>query len=202
MDVVGGNAYQWQGKYRDKVLLLGDKCGWDNFGLYSLIGKETGEELKISRGLKQLSAKLEIPIKVINALRNPFDIIGNWYRGGRKYEKFRRDPKGLDRLVGRYETITSINKLLYYDSDFPKEFILPVKNEELCKRPEETIREILEFVELPIDKEHLVESCSKIFKNPHRRVNEIHWPERIVERINSIIEDYDFLDGYDFEGNF
>jgi len=98
--------------------------------------------------------------------------------------------------------MNKINQLLYYDSEFPREQILQVKNEVMCTEKEDTIRGILEFVGLPIYEDHLKESCDRIFTNPHRRATEIEWPDHIVEKVNKVISTYDFLEGYDLEGNF
>jgi hypothetical protein len=202
MEVVGRKPLQWQGRVDRELLLVGDKCGWDNFGLYNLpSGDNKGE--KRTWGVEKLEKNMGVPVLAIHALRNPFDIISNWYNGGRKYEQYRRDPNGMERLIKRYISTAEITEALYYGAFFQRENLLQIKNEELCESPKSTIRKILKFINLPEEEEYVKECASVIFPNPHRRVSEANWSVSLIEKVEKeVIGKFTYLSDYSFDGKY
>jgi hypothetical protein len=172
-----------QGTYEDKLLLLGDKCGWDAIGNYT----ERGE---VPRTLLSFEESIGIPLYVIHALRNPYDLISNWVMGG----------KGtLDNQIERFADTAYATQRIYYDSEFPKHRIMPIKNEALCANPSAVILDMCIFLELE-PKQEFIKKCEKIiFSKPHVRKNEVKWDKKSINRVAELIDHYAFLREYSFE---
>lgn len=190
--VQGKNSYrrkigtiEGQGQYEGKLEVLGDKCGWDAIGRY----KDRGVP---NTAILDFEQSIGVPVYVIHALRNPYDIIANWYLG-----KTRGDMEGA---ISHYEDLAHATQKVYYESELPDGRILQVRNEDLCANPFSVIVNMCSFLGLEWDNTDHVPRCAKIiFKNPNRRRDEISWCDEDLKRISDIIDRYSFLEGYDFE---
>ena len=187
-----GRLTPWQGNSGQETYVLGDKLGWD------ILRRQT------AGNLFNFQKKMEMPVHVIHALRNPFDIIGSWYTGGRRYEKFRRDPNGLMKLCDRYLGLAEDVNRIYYQSKFPKEQILQVRNEELCAKPKIVLREICDFLGLDSMDDYLEKATGKVFPQARRKSERVdQWPLEVVSYVdNEIIAKYPWLTGYTLQGDF
>jgi hypothetical protein len=175
---------QWQGKYDGSIKVIGDKCGWDSIGRY----KDRGAK---SKELLSFESWLGVPVKVIHALRNPYDIISNWTVG---------KPWPLKNSIKTFEQFAHSSQKVCYDSDFPRESILQVRNEDLCRYPSDWIVEICHFLSLTPYPDYVDACASIIFKSPNRRISEVEWDSKSIEKVEKIINEYHFLDGYTIDG--
>ena len=173
---------QYQGTYEDKVKVLGDKTGWSAVEVYREIkyGKPTGK----SKIFLEFQKLLGIPLKVIHALRNPFDVIGS-NRVGTKTEI----------VLGEYARLTRNIQKTCYESDFPRDQILRVRNEDLCANPRPVIEEMINFLELEASQDYL-NTCVKAVRPLHCYKDKLDWPAPVCEKVNNIISSYDFLESY------
>jgi hypothetical protein len=180
---IGTIRSQFQGTYVGELKVLGDKQGWD------IIGRFKNREQK-NKSMLDFEEKIGVPAYVIHVLRNPFDLIGNWAKG-----KFRR--LSIKKCIEIYEPFMEAVQKIYYESDFPKDRILQVRNEDLCEDPVREIKRMCTFLEIEPHEDY-VRDCAKIvFKKPHTYPDKRRWKSADIERLNNIISQYDFLKGYE-----
>lgn len=189
-NTIGKIPDQWQGKYHNELLVLGDKCGWDVVGPRLDSGPTTRRLNRFRNVIKPTDHK------VIHVIRNPFDIVSAWHslKAGRKHEEHKRD---INKAIDLYEKYARLIQGTYYEMDFPLEKIIQIRNEDLCRNPEKEILKLSEFLELPINNSWL-ESSMRVVRPVHRRINEVIWPTPAKKRVDEIIKKYWFLDGYEF----
>ena len=192
--VQGKNSYrrkigtiEGQGQYEGTLEVLGDKCGWDVIGRY----KDRGTP---NTSLLDFEQSIGVPVYVVHALRNPFDVISNWYVG-------KRNMRGdLEGCISAYGELTHAIQKVYYDSGFPRERILQVPNEALCAVPIVWIEALANHLDLEVDREWLRRCRDKVFQKPNSRVSECKWTRPLIDRVNEeIIKPYEFHKGYTSE---
>lgn len=169
---------QWQGRV-SKLRVIGDKSGGESV---RRLATDTAE-------LRHFAKFIGLPMKLVHVVRNPFDTIARLSLVTRD-----RVPKRtLTDAVTMYEVRAVVNSALIEDNAFP---ILTIRHEDLVAAPHERIRQLCEFVGVEATDDYVNACAGIIWESPQRTRDKIEWPDHHVERVNEIIQRYDFFDGY------
>ncbi len=181
---LGGYNYyvpnQWQGKVT-QLQVIGDKQG-----------EGTTLRIKADCGyLKRLREIIDVQIKFIHVVRNPYDNITTI---SKKTPKLGYD---LERSIEHYfslcETIFEFKKTL------SSEEILEFKQEDFIDNPKKHLEQLCDFLKVSAPQDYLEDCSQVVYKSPNKSRNSISWSPELIQRVQSQIEHYPFLTGYTYE---
>ena len=168
---------QWQGRV-EKLLVLGDKKG----------GMTTQRLSKNPLLLHQIQSIIDLPIKFVHVVRNPFDNITTM--------KFRTDST-INREIFHYFELCLKNAIIQNmagDADF-----LTIRHEDLIVNPEATVSQITTFLGLETRPDYLKDCASIIYPSPHKSRIKHHWSAKEIALVNNQLSRFLFLSGYTFD---
>ena len=73
------------------------------------------------------------------------------------------------------------------------------KHEKMVADPGLQLTKLCEFVQVPVSPDYLDSCASCVHEKPNRRRFEFEWTSEQREKVASLIEQYDFFSGYDWE---
>ena len=177
----------WQGGF-DELQIIGDKLG----GRTSIMLYENPDLLKL------IESRLQLPLKYIHVIRNPFDIITTMTR--RSFEKLNKEgvPGSLDLLpfiknyFNRVEAVSKLKKgggLNIYD----------LYHEDFIYNPGNELRSLLNFLSISNSEEY-IDNCVKIVYNEaHKSRQNIEWTKNLIHFVEDRIKKYSFLQRYSWD---
>lgn len=159
-------------KWEEPLLAIGDKCGWDAVNLI----KKQGESIDV---LDRFSDHMQMPIKVIHSIRDPYDNICAWLDSP-KYQRLYGTGNSLYmKSIRRYARFYSVaDELLKRHDHFD------LHNAEICANPRKVITEMAEYLELPVVEPWLTNAVNSLFKRPNKRADRHDWPDKWVRNID------------------
>ena len=190
----------WQGRYTT-LKVIGDK--------HSGIGSKQHAQspLEFAKVYRNLSGTLNIPIRVIHVVRNPYDMIAT------------RVLHAKD-LHGQFasEEINSTNKgdagseAMYAETNYlfkqvkAGEVLIPALNltvleihsADFIKDPKHTLRSICTFLDLKCPEDYLQECFDRTYRSFSRSRDVLVWDEQLIEDIESRMKQHTFLRRYSF----
>lgn len=167
---------QYQGKFA-RIKVIGDKKG----GNSSLLLRKDLDLLDQFRDL------VNMEIKLIHVMRNPFDIIAT----GLKHR--RQDWKIIETFNKMAEGVNLVKEKIYSDNLFD------IKHEEFLRKPREILYDLCSYLNVIPHSDYLNACASTVRSKPHESRHEIDWPDNWIEDIQNIIDRYIFLKHYSFE---
>jgi esterase/lipase len=207
----------WQGKYDEYVDVIGDKSG----GVVT--AQFVNDPLSFEYNIKQLVARLPVPIKLVHVIRNPYDMIST----ATIYTIIMKDP----RLTNKDFAIAK-KSLSSIDSNARRKFVnetllrkkirfifnkvaaamaitemvgednvLTIHNADLVHRPLETILRMCKFFELSAPDVYLDVTSKKVFSSISRTRELTEWPERLVAQVADEMKLYEVLNRYNFSSD-
>ena len=188
----------WQGRFT-KLEVIGDKCGGDTTRMYVQNSK------KFRAIYHQLRANVKVPIKVLQIVRNPFDMIATTalYRGSGvhdvKYNATLSNKYSNPRILkGATDSVldiaTAISRMI------PDIHISPLEIhcDDLISHPFETISELCLFLNLECSPDYVQMCADKIFKNVSASRHLVEWnPDTLPSLINRT-KTFPFFSRYSF----
>jgi len=168
---------QWQGRFK-RLRIIGDKKGG-----HSTLHLETSPVL-----LRKLQVVVDVPLKLIHIVRNPFDNITaismrrNW--------PLRRATDLYFRMCA-----TNANVLREY-SDLDT---FTMRHEDLIAEPTLCIQHLIKFVGLESPTDYLSDCKDLIFTLPSKSHLKVEWSKPLIDEVLGRIRLYEFLSGYLFE---
>ena len=167
-----------QGDYSD-LQIIGDKKGG---GTTDLLAQrpETFDELR----------SLDLPLRVIHHVRNPYDNISSITR---------REDRSLDNAIeyyfGRVSNVQNhLNKIRGIDGAD----VLETHHENLVRSKHDTLRRVIEFLSLPEYDDYYEKCAESIFDSENKSRNRVEWTQSAKQEVHSRASNYDFLSGYDY----
>jgi hypothetical protein len=152
---------QWQGKYKT-LKVIGDKKA-----AKSTLMLQDDPNLLLS-----LQTTINLPIYLLNVVRNPFDNITTISMKSRR---------GLPNAIDFYFSITdTVHKI--HDSEFSQNLIT-VYLEDLISAPAQNLRKICKRLELECSSDYLKDCENAVFQSPKKTRQKIEWPLEIVESV-------------------
>lgn len=179
-----------RGKYKYKI-----EKTWEDGDLL-VIGDKHGNNtsLNLSRNfnkLKIFQKNINLPIKYIHSVRNPFDQITT--------ESIRKD-KSIDNLIEVYCSIMDVVQKIKNKEKNEHNNILEIYHEDLIYNKKRNIIKMCKFLGVDVFDDY-IESCSKVIRNkPHFSRFRLKWTDDQKNKVyKKIINKYDILKGYKFD---
>lgn len=160
---------------KDRILIIGDKV-W-NPSLLLLHG-----DPGLLRSLEEL---LGMPVKLVHAVRNPFDVIATMHR--------RSGAPIADRIRWYFmhcEAVAAIEIRL------PPERFLESHLAVLLAAPADELGRLVDFVGLERDEAHLEAVRQKLFSRPRRTAGEVVWRAEEIAEVARRMTEFSFLHNY------
>ena len=185
----GGYQYDVTGASQgtcEEVLVIGDKKA-------GMTNKRISENPML---LEKLRRVVEVPLKVIIVLRNPFDILTTQsMRRGRRIgcSPYIVLPKQISVFEALAENISNLMEQLE-----PNEKML-IKHEEIIEDPRGCLRELCDYLKVPASDEYIGQCAEIVYSSPHKSRNKIQWDNATRMVVQDIIGRHAFLAGYDFD---
>ena len=190
----------YQGRYVDHIDVIGNKQGGVTTGI---LRKWPERWLTAFNILKSLN----VTLKVILALRNPYDNIATavLYKSDLHQSfgtvKQSNETYEVDSVVikGRIEVYFSyhqaiVNAMKAYDLD-----IIEIHSKDLISDPIGTLLKICNGVGVTCSDEYLEICSKKIFRSESRTRHKIKWTDKQLQKIQENIEKYSYLKRYSFD---
>jgi hypothetical protein len=168
---------QWQGK-SERIEIIGDKKG---DGVTDL--------LNFYPGLLELAAqRIELPIRIIHTVRNPFDNVATMAR---------RTGDTLSACIQRHRTRTALNQELI--SRCGTEQVLTVRHEDFVAAPREELSRMCTFLGIDAPAEWLDACGGIVYASPNPSRQRVEWTTETRAAVERLIARTPFLDGYRFD---
>ena len=195
----------WQGKFDEYIEVIGDKSGASTTKHYI---KHNEQFRKDYLKLKQ---ELSIPMHIIYALRNPFDIIStklNYaltnreeYRSKKLASTAVRKLKVADSRLTRetnffFDRVRAAIESI--DGLFGRENVLTVHNCDLVDDPRGIISRIFQFLEVDVSEHYLDLCAAKVFKSVSQSRDTIEWTPEAIQMVERRMKEYKMLGRYSF----
>ena len=180
-------ANQHQGRFQT-LKVLGTKRSQSN--IKSLLNETTFTTFQ-----KRLEER-DICLKFILTVRNPYDMVGN--KTGKLSKNKDSNQKPITtRAISFIKEFSEENMKLLKLIDPQDVFVS--RHEEMVADPRLQLTKLCEFVQVPVSTDYLDSCASCVDEKPRRRRFEFEWTPKQQQQIASLIKQYDFFLGYDWE---
>lgn len=187
----------WQGRFLDGIKVIGDKKGMSTTR-YLTNTKRTDLYMEIRD-------TVNIPIKFIHLIRNPFDNVATMtLRAAHPKLRKKAEKKNLqfnnskilqDQMEIYFNLVDqNVNLRRKYGSD-----VLDVHYSSFIRQPEVWLKTICDFLEVYCDEDYLQKCVEVIFKKETYTRRHIVWPDAFKQQIMDKIHQVDFLNGLKFD---
>ena len=137
-----------------------------------------------------------ICFKFIFTVRNPYDMVGS---RARKLNK----NKDCNQKLIKTDAISFAEKWSEENMKILKQLdprdVFVSKHEEMVADPRLQLTKICEFVRVPVSPDYLDNCASCVDEKPSRGRFKFEWTSKQKQKVASLIEQYDFFSGYDWE---
>jgi hypothetical protein len=172
-------------KYKDPLLAVGDKCGWDA----PLLVKKRGAPDNI---LSEFGNMMGMEVKVIHTIRNPRDNIAAWVDSAKQQRLFPEEHYRTRMMIRRYAKFAELSAKVIEGQDY-----FNLYNDDLCLSKEKTLRDLMEFLGIEVEQPWLSNAINSINNNPNRRSDNREWDPKLYNMIGwRIIDRYPHLERY------
>ncbi len=137
-----------------------------------------------------------ICLKFILTVRNPYDMVGS---RASKLDKIKDSPQKpiTTDAISFVEKWSEENMKLLKLID-PQDIFVS-RHEEMVADPGLQLTKLCEFVQVSASPDYLDSCASCVHEKPNRRRFEFEWIPKQKQEVASLIEQYDFFSGYDWE---
>ena len=193
-------ANSWQGRFR-KLRVIGDKGAGD--GTHTYLMNATIFDFYV----RCLKSMVKIPIKVINVVRNPYDMIATLalYRGS--YIRNVKVQATVDRkftdLTVLREAAGDIIEMAYAvveieDIGFDWE-LKRIYAEDFIGNPASVMKELCEFLSLECTETYLQQCTNKAYKSTSKSRELVEWDQATKTRVQEMINAIPYFNQYSFD---
>jgi hypothetical protein len=168
---------QWQGKFQT-LKVIGDKRG----SATNFIIRTNPEILKV------LPNRLDVPLKFIHVVRNPYDNITTMIA---------RKKADLEYGINSY--FTKCKTVAYLKKQISENDILDVRHESLIDDPKTVLSQLCDFLGVEANNNYLDDCASIVFKSPKKTRFNYPWSEESIEQVKNKIAEYELLQGYSYD---
>jgi len=174
---------QHNGRYEDKLLIIGDKKG----------GATAAALYKNPGRLDELQELVGVPIKLVHVIRNPFDAMASHV----KHKKVTTtDSEVFTYFLERFESQASIIQRLKEQRKYP---MIDIRSEDLITDAKKEVQRLFTFLELPIDEKFLQDAAGIVFTKPSYSRKGITWREEDKNKVADLVARTEFFHGYEFD---
>ncbi len=177
---------QYQGNW-ETLRVIGDKKG-----------ANTCRWLKANPELlEDLRQNVNVPLKAVNVIRNPFDNIATMAKRSVKWDLNKVDANVLQKAANEYFFLNQ--GVVQLENQLSSAEKLHLRSEELVAHPRETLTAMLNFLQLVPTDQYLAACETKIFKKPRKPRWDVSWPHQLIEEVEGLIENHPWFEGYNFK---
>ena len=189
----------WQGRF-SQLKVIGDKCGGDSTRMYSKNAQ------KYKTLYRQLRANIKIPIKVLQVIRNPFDMIATltMYRGSSLHEtkinatvSHKYNNPALMKETANY--VLTQSRALFRMVPDVRLSPFKVHCEDLIAQPQVTMTDICLFLNLKCSPKFLQMCTDKTFKNVSMSRHLVEWDPDLRSSLSKRVKTFPFFHRYSFD---
>ncbi len=187
----GGYTYhvpnQWQGDF-EEIKVIGDKHGEFNACYLS----------SNTKALDRLRKVVQVPIKLVHVVRNPFDNIATFsIKAAARRQHSDVTTSDIENSIQRYfrvcKSVMNVKSLVDTADD------LDFRHEDLITSPDDELRALCLWLGVEASPTYLSDCQAVVFPSPQKRRHKIQWPNGLKQRIQNEMQPFPFLEGYTFE---
>jgi hypothetical protein len=170
---------------KQEITIIGDKTGHRTVEILNSLPQRLG----------MIKSQIGVPMKWIHVVRNPFDNLATWAKLNYENNKQRSQSQHLNNVIEKYiklnETIARLRK---------SEDVLTVRHEYVITRMHNTLEEMANFLDISFDPIWRDNVRNTVWKKPRVTRRQIPWTQKQKGIVHDIIDQYEWLKGYDFGG--
>jgi hypothetical protein len=171
---------QWQGRIR-RAVVLGDKRGGN-----------TTRRLAVRPELLDLLEKaIELPVHVIHVVRNPYDNVARMALKSPIVDPAEALLSATQEYLGLSEVAHGVR------AEWPEQRWLDLHDEDLCARPDETLRRVCSFLGVETTEDWVAAASSIVFDDPRATRLQLEWPATTAQELESGVSDLACLRRYE-----
>ena len=168
---------QWQGRF-ETLEVIGDKRG-------GAVTRQLAEDPEFLEKIRHLTG---VPLRLIHAIRNPFDnisAISIW------------QDLPLDQSIDFYfDHCRTTSQLEHFCSE---EELIHVYHEDLIRDPKKELLRLCKYLEVSPSEDYVRDATSEVFPSPTYTRRKLDWKEEQIERVNELKRGISFLEQYTFD---
>lgn len=147
--------------------------------------------------LGEFKAFVNLPIKWIHVVRNPWDTISTWsklnHENKIKNGKKSSLKKEVDMIIEKYTLLNETIKKLKRSED-----MLVVNHEKLITKMHNTLEEMCSYLEISFDPIWRDNVRNAVWNKPRITRKQIKWEPYQIMEVDNIVKVYPWLKGYDY----
>ncbi|XP_046864843.1 uncharacterized protein LOC124459429 [Xenia sp. Carnegie-2017] len=183
--------HQWQGTFKHIIKVIGDKKSGKN----SKIFWETPQLVK------EVLQEVNLPMKIIHMVRNPFDNIATMTMRSLKINPYHvktkvNDTKALERNINLYLNSVRRNVLTIKKHGSS---VITVHSEDVIHQPHNTLLNLCKFLQVSCSEDYLHDCASVLYKSTSKTREKVIWTETQKLIVQDAIRRVQFLSGYTIE---
>lgn len=169
---------QWQGRFKT-LKVIGDKKG----------GITTQRIRNNPALLHKLIKTVDMKVKIIHHIRNPYDIISTFCRRANMEAVTK---KAVDYIFSLCATMK------YVKSEIDENDIFEQRHEFLIAQPKTYLKQVCDFLEEECPDDYLDSCVSIVRESPHKSRYKVQWSNEMISLVEDRMKEFDFLEGYSF----
>jgi len=186
----------YQGSYDGIIDIIGDKSG----GLTAQVFRKSEKTFKSL--YQDLRNTVQIPIKAIHVVRNPYDNIATMLLYGQHIKRKVNETNKLDDVDALRTQITSyfnqVRSVVQMIKDIPLDAI-EIHNSDLIANPKKVMRELCSRLSIECSAEYLHMCAETVFVSESLTRHLVTWTPELIEMVADNMEKYKHLQRYSFE---
>jgi hypothetical protein len=180
-------ADSWQGRYKGLKIVGDKKADWTALHLLKHPGR-----------LELLQDVVEVPIKFIHTVRNPFDNCSTIMlrKGANKNYTLSTGDGNMQGGVISFYFDQIVNSVLQVREKIPKENWMTVYHEDFVATPRKVVKKMCNFLGQKANKAYLDQCKSKTRNKPNITRKKIIWQDKEIAEVQRRMAKVDFLRRY------
>ncbi|MEO1669967.1 MAG: sulfotransferase [Cyanobacteria bacterium J06631_2] len=180
--------HQYQGSF-EQIRVIGNKHG--EFTACVLAGTPNL--------LQKLQDTVEVPVKLIHVVRNPFDNIAAFAIKRAKRRNSEVTEADIQASIDRYFSVCASVMKVKTMADSINADVLDIRHEDFIKEPAVQLNKLCLWLGVEASSSYLENCASVVFESPHQKRHKIQWSENLKEQVDSKMRLFPFFAGYTFD---
>lgn len=185
----------WQGSFDNTIFVIGDKSG----GLTAQVYRRSKQTFKSL--YQELKSTVQIPIKVIHVVRNPYDNIATMLLYNTHQKRKVNASNQYDNVEKLREQITSYFNQVRSVVDMIQEIplnVIEIHNSDMIANPKGVMRDVCSKLYIDCSEEYLHMCAETMFVSESKTRNFVKWTPQLIDMVGNHIQSYKHLQRYSF----
>lgn len=179
---------QRQGSF-EKIRVIGNKHG--EFTACVLAGTPNL--------LQKLQDVVQVPVKLIHVVRNPFDNIAAFAIKRAQRRDCEVQESDIQASIDRYFSVCESVMEVKAMADAINAEVLDIRHEDFIKEPKTELSKLCLWLGVEPTSSYLDDCASVVFESPHQKRHKIQWNESLKQQIANKMRSFPFFTGYTFD---